>query len=108
MVQRQCGTTREHGVGQEAPSPRSCVDSAFDAGAFRDHLAGRAITAVIAANPTHASRPALYRHLYKERHLVECFINKIKHFCRIATRYDKIALAYFSMICIACMMLWLR
>ncbi len=82
--------------------------SAFDAGAFRDHLAGRSIAAVVAANPTHASCPALDRHLYKERHLVECFINKITHFRRIATRYSKTALAYFSMICIAFMMLWLR
>ena len=46
--------------------------------------------------------------LYKERHLVECFINKIKHFRRIATRYDKTAQAFMSMICIACMMVWLR
>ncbi|KIU76248.1 transposase [Bacillus thuringiensis Sbt003] len=26
-------------------------------------------------------------YLYKERHLVECFFNKTKHFRRIATRY---------------------
>lgn len=29
--------------------------------------------------------------LYKERHLVECFFNKIKAFRRVATRYDKLA-----------------
>ncbi len=90
------------------PAEIVIADSTFDAGAFRDHLAGRSIAAVIAANPTHASCPALDRHLYKERHLVECFINKITHFRRIATRYSKTALAYFSMICIAFMMLWLR
>ena len=90
------------------PAEILIADSAFDAAAFRDHLAGRHIAAVIARNPTHASRPALDRHLYKERHLVECFINKIKHFRRIATRYDKTALAYFSMIYIACMMVWFR
>lgn len=27
--------------------------------------------------------------LYKERHLVECFFQKIKWFRRVATRYDK-------------------
>ncbi len=37
------------------------ADSTFDAGAFRDHLAGRSIAAVIAANLTHVSRPALDR-----------------------------------------------
>ena len=38
------------------------------------------------------------RHLYKERYLVECFINKIKHFRRIVTRYEKTAHAFLSMI----------
>jgi transposase len=41
--------------------------------------------------PSNASRSRAIpydRHLYKERHLVECFINKIKHFRRMATRYD--------------------
>ena len=27
--------------------------------------------------------------LYKEKHLVECFINKIKHYRRIFSRFDK-------------------
>ena len=38
----------------------------------------------------------------------QCFINKIKHFRRIATRYDKTAQAFMSMICITCMMVWRR
>ena len=50
----------------------------------------------------------LGKQCYKERHLVEYFIDKIKHFRRIATRYDKTAQAFLSMICIACMMVWLR
>src|SRR3546814_3482032 len=33
-------------------------------------------------------------HLYKERNLIERFFNKIKHFRRIATRYDKLARNY--------------
>ncbi|WP_407919225.1 transposase [Domibacillus indicus] len=31
---------------------------------------------------------------YKERHSVECFFNKLKHFCRVATRYDKLAASF--------------
>jgi len=44
--------------------------------------------------PSKADRRAPIGHdpfIYKERHLVECFINKIKHFRRIATRYEKTA-----------------
>ena len=43
--------------------------------------------------------------LYKERHLVECFFNKIKHFRRVATRYDKLATSFCSFIYIAA--IWL-
>ena len=44
-------------------------------------------------------------HLYKERHLVKCFSQKIKWFRRIATRYDKpdaslLAFVYFAAIAI--------
>ncbi len=38
---------------------------------------------------------------YKERHLVECFFNKIKHFRRVATRYDKLAESFLSFVYIA-------
>ncbi len=83
-------------------------DTAFDSDAFRDHLEARRIGAVIPSNRSRAQAISHDPHLYKERHLVECFINKIKHFRRIATRYDKTALAFLSMISIACMMVWLR
>ncbi len=46
--------------------------------------------------------------LYKERHLVECCINKLKHFRRIATRYETTAAAFAAMITVAAIALWLR
>lgn len=39
--------------------------------------------------------------LYKERHLVECFFNKIKAFRRIATRYDKLASSFLAFVHVA-------
>lgn len=39
--------------------------------------------------------------LYKERHLVECFFNKIKAFRRVATRYDKLASSFMAFVYIA-------
>ncbi|EGO61711.1 transposase IS4 family protein [Acetonema longum DSM 6540] len=47
-------------------------------------------------------------HQYKERHLIECFFNKIKHFRRIATRYDKLASSYLAMLHIVGSLIWLR
>jgi transposase len=48
------------------------------------------------------------RHLYKERHLIECFINKIKHFRRIATRYEKTARAFLSMLFLCATVILMR
>lgn len=39
--------------------------------------------------------------LYKERHLIECFFNKIKAFRRVATRYDKIAISFLAFVYVA-------
>jgi len=45
---------------------------------------------------------------YKERHLVECFFNKIKHFRRVATRYDKLISRFKTFAYLACVMVLLK
>ena len=83
------------------------ADKAYDTNKFRAYLAFRA-NAVI---PTLGSRtePIPYdKHRYKERHLVECFINKIKHFRRVATRYDKTVASFLGFVTIAAFMIWVR
>lgn len=36
------------------------------------------------------------RHLYRERHLIECFINKIKHYRRVFTKFEKLSKELFK------------
>jgi transposase len=48
------------------------------------------------------------RYLYRARNLVERFFNKIKHFRRVATRYDKLAANYLAFVQLASIRLWLR
>ena len=38
---------------------------------------------------------------YKRRNLIERCVNRLKQFRRIATRYEKTARAFVSMLCIA-------
>lgn len=45
--------------------------------------------AVVPANGSRAGRIPYDEEMYKWRHLVENFFQKIKEFRRIATRYDK-------------------
>ena len=47
-------------------------------------------------------------YLYKERNLIERMFNKIKHFRRVATRYDKLDLAYMAFVLISGIYLWLK
>lgn len=47
-------------------------------------------------------------HLYKERHLIECFFNKLKVFRRVATRYDKLAVSFLAFIHLASIWILLK
>jgi len=47
-------------------------------------------------------------HHFKERHAVECFFNKLKHFRRVATRYDKLSTMFQAFTYLACIMIWLK
>lgn len=42
---------------------------------------------------------------YKLRNLVERFFNRIKHYRRVATRYDKTDRNYFGFVCLASLMI---
>lgn len=45
---------------------------------------------------------------YRERHLIECFIGKIKHFRRIFSRFDKLARRYLGFLQFVSSLIWLR
>jgi len=45
--------------------------------------------------------------IIKERHAIECLFGKLKHYRRIATRYEKKAINYMGM-SFASVLLWLR
>jgi transposase len=89
------------------PATYVLADRAYDTDRIRAYLAFRA-EAVIPAKSTRKQPVPHDQHLYKERHLVECFINKIKHFRRVATRYDKTTAAFLAFVAIASFMVWLR
>jgi transposase len=48
------------------------------------------------------------KYLYKLRYLVENAFARLKHFRTIATRFDKLARNYQSMIRIACIFIWCK
>ena len=80
---------------------RLIADRGYAAEDFIDYLLERGIQVVI---PPHQRAKILRDYdkwLYRERHLVECFINKLKHFRAIATRYDKLAKIFLAAVQLA-------
>ena len=83
------------------------ADKAFDADALLHTIAERGAKAVI---PPRANRntPREYdAHQYKNRNLIERLFCRIKHFRRIATRYDKLASRFASFIALVGSFIWL-
>ena len=90
------------------PAENVLGDKAFDTDRFRAFLAIRGTAAVIPPKANRSREIPYDRHVYKERHLVECFINKIKHFRRMATRYDKTVASYASFVAVASSIVLMR
>jgi transposase len=64
-------------------------DKAFDSDWLRLELNKRGALAVIPPMASRATNIPYDKEMYKWRHLVENFFQRIKEFRRIATRYDK-------------------
>jgi transposase len=54
-------------------------------------------------------RPRDYdRHLYRERHLIECCLNKFKHYRRLFTRFDKLDERFMGFLRFVAAIIWLK
>ncbi|QOK58678.1 IS5 family transposase [Brucella suis bv. 1] len=85
------------------------ADAAYDADHLRAFIASDLkATAQIKVNPTRSSVPTIDWRLYKERHQIECFFNKLKRYRRIALRCEKTLTAFMGFVHLACAMIWLR
>ena len=93
---------------EDAAATYLLADSAYDSDRLRKHLEEIGVEAVIPSNPSRAQAMKYDKELYKARHVVECFINKLKWFRRIATRYDKLDNTYMGFVQLACCMIWLK
>ena len=84
------------------------ADKAYDCDDFIMDLEIKGCNPVIPPKSSRVSQRNYDKHIYKERNLIECFFGKIKHFRRIFSRYDKLALSYLSFLYFAGALIWFR
>lgn len=82
-------------------------DKSYEADEFVRTLEAQGAQAVIPPRKNRTEQRDDDRHLYKDRNLVERFFNRIKQFRRLATRYDKLAQNFLSMLHLVCAYIWL-
>jgi transposase len=93
-----------------AVAPSNCnfiADKGYDADYVVAAAEAKGMRVVI---PTRANRRVQRQidlNLYRERHLVECFFNKLKQYRRLATRYEKTALNFLGFLLAVSAKIWL-
>ena len=65
------------------------TDTCYDAMAFVESITRMGAVSVIPPRVNRRDSRPYDVHLYRERHRIECFINKMKQYRHIASRFDK-------------------
>ena len=86
-------------AGQETTAV--IADKACDSNGNREAIRCAGAEPVIPPRKNRKERIAYDRHLYKERHVVECYFGKLKQRRRVATRYEKKAANYLGYVWLA-------
>jgi transposase len=84
------------------------ADKSYDATALLELIEEQGAIPVIPARRNRTEPRWHDRDLCKERHAVECFVNKIKQYRHIFSRFDKLASRYLSFLHFVSALIWLR
>lgn len=92
----------------ELEAEQLLADKAYDADErVLELLKANGIEAVIPPKTNRLLPRSYDTERYKERHLIETFFLKLKHFRAIATRYDKTARNFLAAVHLAAVTIWL-
>lgn len=84
------------------------ADKGYDADHLLQWLHDQGMEPVIPSRSNRKSQRDYDQHLYRERHLVECFINKFKHYRRLFSRFDKLDQRFMGFLRFVAALIWLK
>lgn len=84
------------------------ADKGYDANHLRAAIRKRRMRIVIPSTRSRKRKIRYDRKIYRERNLVERCFNKLKHFRRIATRFDRLDVHYLAFLHLASAIIWMR
>jgi transposase len=90
------------------PARAFIADRGYDSRALVDLIGTRGGQAHIPTQSNVKVQRSVDRDLYRQRNLIERFFNKLKHFRRIATRFDKLARNFLAAVALASTRIWIR
>jgi putative transposase len=96
------------GLDEDNVLEAAALDKGYDTNAIRERLAEDGIDPVIPPKSNRKEQLPYDPEIYRQRNRVERFFNRIKHFRRIATRYEKYAHTFLAMIHLTAAFLYLR
>jgi transposase len=76
-------------------------DKAYDSSTLRQTAATKGIKTCIPARTNRTTTVPFSATVYRRRHRVENFFERIKRYRRVATRYDKLAETFLGFVCLA-------
>jgi transposase len=83
-------------------------DKGLASDGLRQKLLGQECLASIPPRSGRRSPAWYHQSLYRQRHKVENFFQRVKIHKRVSTRYDKLALTFLSFILVAAVFDWLK
>lgn len=84
------------------------ADKGYDADALIGEIQSIEAIAVIPPKSNRKIPRDYDEYLYRERNLVERVFQKLKHYRRIATRYERLAVTYQAMLSLVASIIWLN
>lgn len=105
----ESGSVKRKGRGRPKSRPlRVVADKGYTGTENRQYLRRRGIRYTIPHRSNERHKGPFDRKMYRKRNIVERFINRVKQFRRIATRYEKNVVYHEMIWTIAFIILWLK